>query len=133
MLCCDAYFTLDDNMQAIHKTVEAIRGIDRWKVADMLNRTFTGFKALPETTGTENGIWQTLGLSAKPASLNIVHSAYKTLAKKYHPDKLGGSAEAFQELQEALKFFNWLLTQKPGLSLHTSMAVYFYKRENGVV
>lgn len=108
VLCCDAFHSLDDNMQAINKTIEALRGIDRWQVSEMLNRAFTGFKALPETTVREEDIWTILGLNERPESTIIIHQAYKQRAKKVHPDA-GGSGEEFQRLQDAykmaLKFF----------------------------
>lgn len=110
VLCCDAYHTLDDNMHAINKTVEALRGIDRWQVSEILTRAFTGFTALPETiTLNSKSIWEILGLNEKPASSAIVHQAYKQQVKKVHPDA-GGSVEGFHELQvaynQALSHFN---------------------------
>ncbi len=109
VLCCDAWDLIEDNVHAIVKTVDAMRGIDRWKVSEVLQRTFTGFKALPETTATEESVWETLGLNEKPASTIIIHQAFKQQAKKVHPD-VGGSSAAFQKLQDAYKialnFFN---------------------------
>ncbi len=109
VLCCDAFHTLDDNMQAINKTIEALRGIDRWQVSDMLSRVFTGFKAIPEMTSASIDVWNELGLNEKPDNSVIVHQAYKQQAKIKHPDK-GGSPEAWERLQLAyklaLQFFN---------------------------
>jgi hypothetical protein len=100
VLCCDAFICLDDNMQAINKTVEALRGIDRWGCSDILNQTFTGFKALSDTTMRESEVWQILGLHIKPAGIETLHAAYRSMAKKLHPDA-GGTAEAFHRLQQA--------------------------------
>lgn len=109
VLCCDTYIKVWENIYAIGRTLEALRQINRDGVSDFLNRTFTGFKALPETTATEAGIWETLGLQQPPASAEIVHACYKKKAKDCHPDRPGGSVEAFQHLNEAyrqaLKFF----------------------------
>lgn len=45
--CCDRYHHPWENMRAIGKTIEAMRGIERWGSAEMLDRAFTGFEALP--------------------------------------------------------------------------------------
>lgn len=46
-LSCDKYNSVMDNMQAINKTVEAIRGIERWGTGEMMRAAFQGFKELP--------------------------------------------------------------------------------------
>ncbi len=48
---------MGDNIQAIRKTIEAMRGLERWGVSDMLQRTFSGFKALPDQTGIGKEAW----------------------------------------------------------------------------
>ena len=115
VICCDAFLSFDDNMQAIRKSIEALRGLDRWKCSDIINQTFTGFKALPEKTSfSGKTIWQILGLNEKPENTIIIHQAYKKKKKKLHPDAPGGSAEAFNELQkayeQALSHFNVVIT-----------------------
>lgn len=44
---CDQYDRVWKNMRAIAKTIEAMRGIERWGSKEMLDRAFTGFAALP--------------------------------------------------------------------------------------
>ena len=44
---CDQYDRVWKNMRAIQKTIEAMRGIERWGSKEMLDRAFTGFTALP--------------------------------------------------------------------------------------
>lgn len=45
--------------------------------------------------------YDTLGVSGN-ASGNAIRTAYRTLARRYHPDVVGsGSAEKFREVQEA--------------------------------
>lgn len=109
-LCCDKYERIYENVHAIARTIEALRQIDRDGVSDFLDHTFTGFQALPEKSEIfTKSVWEILGLSAQPTSVDIVHSAYKNMAKILHPDK-GGSNEAFSELsqayQQALQYFN---------------------------
>lgn len=110
VLCCDAWSLFEDNMHALVLTIDAMRGIDRWKVSEVLKRTFSGFKALPQETQTAVDIWTILGLSGKPDETRFVHGAYRRKAIELHPDKPVGSAEAFQNLheayQKALTFFS---------------------------
>ena len=98
VLACDRWKAIEDNMQALRKTVEAIRGIDRWGVSEMLKRAFRGFKALPEA-GSGRPWWHTLSVS-KTATTDEVKRAFRRKAQQAHPDK-GGSVEEWTELQEA--------------------------------
>lgn len=98
VICCDAYHTLDDNMQAIRKSIEALRGLDRWKCSDIVNQTFTGFNALPEHAMAKPW-WDVLGVMPLDTEEQI-KDAYRQKAKTCHPDA-GGSAEAFHALSEA--------------------------------
>jgi DnaJ domain len=95
VLACDQYDSLHDNMRAISKTVEAMRGIERWGASDMLDRAFTGFEALaaPEQW------WQVLGVDQHCQRADI-ESAYRTLARSAHPDS-GGSDSAMSRLNVA--------------------------------
>jgi hypothetical protein len=99
-LCCDKWDRVEDNMQAICKTIEAMRGMDRWGVSDMLDRMFTGFQALPANASTSS-CWQILEI-VPTNNEQIIKHAFRQQAKKRHPDH-GGSAEAFTELQKALQ------------------------------
>lgn len=101
LMCCDQYYKVWENITALAKAIQAIRGLERWGVSEFLERAFTGFKALPEHTESETSIWETLGLSTKPASVEIVKSAFRERSKIVHPDKATGSREAFTELQNA--------------------------------
>lgn len=47
-MCCDRYVRVMDNIYALGKGIEALRGMERWGVSEFLQRAFTGFKALPE-------------------------------------------------------------------------------------
>ncbi len=109
-MCCDQYEHIWENIYALSKGIEALRGMDRWGVSDFLERAFTGFKALPESTMSEAIIWQVLGLKERPATKEKVTEAYKAQAKLVHPDIATGSQERFVLLQEAykkaLQFFN---------------------------
>jgi hypothetical protein len=47
VFACDTYDRIWKNMRAITKTIEAIRGIERWGASDMLERSLSAFQALP--------------------------------------------------------------------------------------
>jgi hypothetical protein len=49
----DKYTKIEDNLYAIGKTLEAMRGIERWGGGEIMVRTFTGFTALPGPDGPE--------------------------------------------------------------------------------
>lgn len=100
---CDKFQHIQDNLNAIAKTIEALRGIDRWGASDMMERAFRGFTALP-AGGASSASWRaTLGIGEKeqvnPDTLTI---AFRKAAKKTHPDH-GGSAEAFQAVNDAMQ------------------------------
>jgi hypothetical protein len=52
---CDRWYKIEHNMQAIAKTIEALRGVARWGTGDMLEAAFTGFTALPPPAAGAQG------------------------------------------------------------------------------
>lgn len=104
VLCCDAWKTPAENVHAIGNAVNAIRGIGRWEVSDFIKRSFTGFKAIPETITRP---WWVVLEIPETASQEEKKAAYYRLAAIRHPDKATGSHDAFTELirsyQEARK------------------------------
>jgi hypothetical protein len=104
VLCCDQYDTIESNLHAIYKSIEALRAIDRWGVSDFLNRSFSGFKALPQSTITGRPWHVVLGFPeySKPGSFAHAETNYKIMAKKLHPD-VGGDHDLFTELQHAFE------------------------------
>lgn len=97
VFACDTYHDVTDNVWAVCKTIEAIRGIQRWGASDMMERAFTGFTALPAARGTS--WWEILGIS-RHSTLTEANDAWKKLAKHHHPDK-GGSQEKMYEINRA--------------------------------
>jgi len=102
-MACDCWHLVEHNLQAIRKTIEAMRGIERWGTGEMVMAAFAGFKALPEQAGPGSGFtwWAVLGFSSPAVSEAAIEAAYKRLAKQYHPDKPGGSHELMQQLNQA--------------------------------
>jgi hypothetical protein len=102
-MCCDQYLRAWENIYALGKGIEALRGIERWGISEFLDRAFTGFPALPESsTANQKIYWEILGLDGEPASSLVIRSAYRIKAKRLHPDA-GGSADQWALLQEAYK------------------------------
>lgn len=98
VLACDCYYKIHENLRAIEKSIEAIRGLDRWGASDILARAFTGFKALPETN---DNWWTVLGVR-KVSDEETIKRAYRDLVKKYHPDNGdSGDHEMFIKIQNA--------------------------------
>lgn len=100
VLCCDKWRKVEDNIQAIRKTVNGLRMMPEWGVSDMLKRAFTGFKTLPDAPKTvAKTWWEILGVFQKSNKATIL-TAYRNLAKVQHPDA-GGSHHQFTELNAA--------------------------------
>lgn len=104
VFACDKWDLIEDNMQAIKKTIESLRGIERWGSSEMLNRVYKGFKALPEQAGPSYGdTWWSILQVSQSDSLEVIKQAYRKLSKKYHPDKLEGNPEKMTKLNWAMK------------------------------
>jgi hypothetical protein len=100
VFACDRWDRVKDNMRAIQKTIEAMRGIERWGASDMMERAFEAFVALPSPAQKRS--WrEVLGFTAyEPVSPTDVEHAYRARAKKAHPD-VGGSDEDMAGLNRA--------------------------------
>lgn len=101
---CDKWRSIGENLRAVNKTIEALRGLDRWGAKEMVNAAFRGFKALPAAIelGPSGRPWHEVLEVSPDASPEVILAAYKRLAFKHHPDH-GGEAGKFEELQRALK------------------------------
>jgi len=97
---CDRWKLIEDNMQGICKTIEALRGIARWGTGDMMEAAFTGFTAL-EAPGAKKHWRAVLGINGT-ASLDEIKAAFRRLASERHPDRAGGSTAAMSELNIAM-------------------------------
>lgn len=95
VFACDQWTKVEHNIHAIGKTIEALRGIERWGSSDLMERAFTGFEALP----APEQWWQVLGLSER-AGRDEIGAAYRTKARSAHPDQ-GGSDAAMARLNAA--------------------------------
>ncbi len=101
VFACDRYKKVEHNIRAIGKTIEAMRGIERWGASDMLDRAFQGFEALPDLSG---GSWRSVLRVTPDASLEFAEKMYRRLRSKYHPDNQEtGDPAQFQRVQDAFK------------------------------
>lgn len=97
---CDRWSRVTANMQAIAKTIEALRGISRWGTGDMMEAAFTGFAALPAPGNTTFGWRHILEVDPTESRYEFVEQSYKRLRSQAHPDR-GGNVERFSAIQNA--------------------------------
>lgn len=98
-MAIDRYTRVADNLAAIAATLDAMRAIERHGGAEILNRAFTGFAALPEKASSP---WRDiLELSSEKVTKAEVDSAFRRLAHQFHPDKESGNADKFNQIVRA--------------------------------
>jgi hypothetical protein len=112
VIACDRWNHVDLNMRAIDMSLVAMRGLDRWGAAEMVERAFAGF-ALPAGPGPTTarppakrpwrevlgGIWPT-ALDAE-TTLEIAKGRYRVAIKAAHPD-VGGDVAIAAALNVAM-------------------------------
>jgi hypothetical protein len=101
VMAIDQYHKVEENLAAIAATLDAMRAIERHGGAQILDRAFTGFAALPAptTARTWRGV-MTFGESTP--TREQLRQRYRHLASVRHPDR-GGSDAAMSELNVALR------------------------------
>lgn len=99
---CDRWRSIEENLRAIFKSIEAIRGLERWGSKSFVDAAFTGFAALPAPGQQSKRSWrQVLGIgTGELVDRHIIMAAYRDAARRAHPDK-GGSSEAMSEVNAA--------------------------------
>lgn len=103
-MAVDRYTTVADNLAAIAATLDAMRAIERHGGAEIINRAFTGFAALPEKASSPwrqvLGFTDSNGVSNRPISTEEIKTRYREMVRTAHPDA-GGNAEEFRQITEA--------------------------------
>jgi hypothetical protein len=94
-MAIDRYDRVADNLAAVAATLEAMRAIERHGGAEILDRAFTGFTALPAPGGSEH--W------ADVLDRDDPEGSYRRLRAKHHPDRAGGDAGEFHRVQQAFE------------------------------
>lgn len=99
VLACDKWNRVEDNLRAIAKHIEALRGQERWGVGSV-EQAFAGYTALPAPGDSAAATWyQVLGV-AHDAPYDVARDAYVRESKLCHPDN-GGSHDAQVRLNAA--------------------------------
>lgn len=101
VLACDRWDRVADNICAIAKHIEAMRGMERWGVGN-LAMAFTGYEALPHQPSGAAGAddwWIVLAVD-RAASNAEIERAWRDKMRAAHPDR-GGTLEAAQRLNAA--------------------------------
>lgn len=99
VIAIDRYTRVADNLAAIAATLEAMRTVERHGGAEVMERQFLGFAALPEKASQP---WrEVLGIAPEIVpTLDLVQAHYRALVKVHHPD-VGGKDEDFQRIVQA--------------------------------
>lgn len=100
-MAIDQYTTVEDNLAALAATLESFRTIERHGGAQILDRAFRGFAALPENSSQP---WRNvLGFPFNiPISKEEIERRYRELVKVHHPD-IGGDRDRFEAIHQARK------------------------------
>jgi hypothetical protein len=96
VLACDQWDTVADNIAAIAAHIDALRGQERWGVAD-LRQAFAGHVALP----APDPWWEMLEVE-RTASIDVITAVYRAKSKTAHPNA-GGERAAWDRLQAAFE------------------------------
>lgn len=95
---CDKYDKVKNNIRGIEKTIEALRGIQRWGCKVVMERTVHAY-TVPMLTSSN---WRAILRLPEKVTLLQVEKQYKALAKENHPDQ-GGSPEQMAEINQAVE------------------------------
>lgn len=85
---CDRWRTIEENLRAIFKSIEAIRGLERWGSKDFVEAAFTGFAALPAPGQQTARPWRAvfdMPSDWKPSTAEVT-ARYRDLAKERQHD-----------------------------------------------
>jgi hypothetical protein len=102
VMAIDQYYKVEENLAAIAATLDAMRAIERHGGAQILDRAFTGFTALPAPVAYRT--WrEVFGWSEhKMPKPGEIRARFRELASVRHPDRAGGSDAAMSELNVAM-------------------------------
>ncbi len=116
---CDVWHTHGENLRAIALSLNAMRGLERWGMAEVVQRTFAGFAALPAGGDAAppprlrvwrevlSGVDGPLAAAEWPVDMEndellaIAKARHRRLVKQHHPD-VGGNADLMAEINAAL-------------------------------
>lgn len=93
---CDKWRNISDNLRALEKTIDALRGIERWGAKEMVEAAFQGFTALPAPGDI---VCDKFNYFSDCHSKEESTHKYKQLCKTLHPDH-GGNIDEFNEMKQ---------------------------------
>lgn len=101
VMAIDIYSRARDNVAAVAATLEAMRKVERHGGAQILDRAFAGFLALPKPSGPE--WWEVLkfNLAGEVITREAIMTRYRELARTRHQDSDTGSEHQMAELNRA--------------------------------
>lgn len=111
VLACDKWTRVEDNLSAIARHIEALRGQERWGVGSV-EQAFAGYTALPAPGSAGSMAWYSIIGVPHDAPASRIREAYRAAALEAHPDRPGGSHEAMSRLNAA---WDQARAQVPGL------------------
>jgi len=97
VLACDKWATVEDNLWAIAKHIEALRGQNRWGVGS-IEQAFAGYQALPAPAVKKK--WYDVLCVSPRCTLEEAQAAFRRRARDAHPDN-GGTHEQMAEVNAA--------------------------------
>lgn len=100
---CDRWRKIEENMQAIRHTINALRGIARWGTGDMVDAAFSGFAQLPAHVPPPP--WYVVFCCEPQAPTADVVKLYRELAVAWHPDRNKGDDTRAKEINAAYEAF----------------------------
>lgn len=100
-MAADRYEKVEHNLAAISATLEAMRAIERHGSAEILDRAFTGFAALPAPITGQKPWRQVLGVGPEERDPEAIRNYYRVRRGETHPDREGGNEMEFLAVQAA--------------------------------
>ncbi|MEJ8571291.1 DnaJ domain-containing protein [Microbaculum marinum] len=97
---CDRWAKVEENARAIWKSIESLRGLERWGAKSFVDAAFRGFEALPAPSADNAAHWTTVLGVGRAADADEINAAYRKKAREAHPDA-GGTVEAMSALNAA--------------------------------
>lgn len=102
-IAVDRYQKVEDNLQAIHHCIEAERTKLRHGGLNLVRAAFQGYAKLPPpSAAVPSREWHEVLEIPAASSLLEAEQAYKRKRSQWHPDRPGGNAEKFREVQAAI-------------------------------